>query len=382
MSALRSVPLLLLLGALLVAACQRPEAAPEGSPAAEAAEAEAGRAVPVEAITVAPEPFEERILLTGTVEAPEDAILSAEAAGTLRSLLPLGRAVARGQVVAEIDPGLARAALRQAEAALEAARAQAALAEDQFRRQEPLVRDSIISPLEFEGVRANRAAARAQVAQAEAQVAQARENLARTRIVAPFPGTVEEHLARRGEQVSPGVPVVRVVAGGGLKVRAGVPERYAADIRVGTPVVVTPQAYVGAPQRGTVAFVGRAVDPQNRTFPIEVQLPASEALKPQMVVRLEVTRRTLEDALVVPLSAVVRDEDGATVYVVEEERGRTVARVRRIGLGPSDEGRVVVTSGLAPGDRVITQGQTTVADGEPVRVTGPGARVAPALLPE
>jgi membrane fusion protein, multidrug efflux system len=368
--------------ALALAACGGgAEDDPADAPAT--ATAEAGRSVPVEVFVVDEAAFEDVIQVTGFVEAPEDAVLSAEASGTLRSLLPLGQAVGRGQTVAQVDAGLAQAAVQQAEASLAAAQAQARLAEDQFRRQEPLLRDSIISPLEFESIRANRASAQAQVAQAQAQVAQARENLSRTRVIAPFAGTVEEHLARRGEQVGPGSPVARLVSGGGVKVTAGIPERYAGDVTLGTAVLVAPQPAGIAPRRGTISFVGRAVDPQSRTFPVEVRLASTDGtLKPQMIVRMEVTRATVERALAVPLSAVVRDESGPTVVVVEETDGLAVARVRRVTLGASAGGRVIVIDGLRPGDLVVIQGQTTVTDGELVRIMDRRAPLAPAALAE
>jgi membrane fusion protein, multidrug efflux system len=327
------------------------------------------RAVPVEVTIAQVTSFEEVIQMTGTIEAPDDATLSAESAGTLRTLAPLGTVVRRGQVVAQIDAGIARAALGQAEAGLQAAQAQLELAEDQFRRQEPLYRDSIISALEFQAVRTQQAAARAQVAQAQASVAQAREHVGRTRVVAPFNGTVEAHLAERGAQVSPGMPVVRLVSTGVVNVRAGVPERYAGEIGVGTTVLVTPQAYELPPRRAVVAFAGQSVDAQSRTFPIEVRLDNPDGrLKPQMVVRLEVTRRTLSDVLAVPMSAVVRDERGTSVYVVRGESVPT-ARLQPVVLGPSGGGRIVILEGLEAGDRVITQGQTTVADGDQVRIS-------------
>lgn len=352
-----------LLPAVLLAACGGDPEAP-----AETAEAQGTRIVPVEVVEVTPTTFEDVIQMTGTVEAPNDATLSAEAAGTLRSLTPLGAAVGRGQTVAQIDAGVAQAQVRQAEASLEAARAQLALADDQFRRQEPLYRDEIISALEFESVRSNRAQARAQVAQAEASLAQTREQLSRTRVIAPFSGTVEEHLAERGEQVAPGTPVVRIVSTDVVTVRAGVPERYAGDIRQGTPVLITPQAYGLPPVRGQVSFVGQTIDPQSRTFPVEVRIDnRGGQLKPQMTVRVEITRQSLDGVLAVPLGAVVRDERGPSVVVIRQEATPT-ARTQPVTLGSTAGGMVVVTDGLAAGDLVVTQGQTTVADGDPVRI--------------
>lgn len=350
--------------ALLLAGCGDADAPEAGTPAETA-----GRTLPVEVIPVEPTTFERTLQTTGTIEAPDDATLSAEAAGTLRTLVPLGTAVARGQVVAQVDASLAQAQLAQAEAQREAARAQLALAEDQFRRQEQLFQDEIISALEFENVRSQQASGRAQLAQTEAAVAQAQEQVRRTRIVAPFSGFVEEHLAERGEQVNPGSPVVRVVGSRTVRARTGVPERYAGQVRIGTPVLIAPQAAGMAPRRATVSFVGQAVNPDTRTFPIEVQLDNPDGtLKPQMIVRATITLDTLDDVLTVPLAAVVRDESGATLVVADERDGRATARVVPVRLGPSADGRVVVEDGLTPGALVVIEGQTTLGDGDGIEV--------------
>ncbi len=358
--------LLLLPTVLLLGACG-------GDATEEVADAEANpfdRAIPVEVILVETGTFDDQIVMTGTVEAPDDATLSAESAGTLTALAPLGTTVRRGQTVAQINATLADASMAQAQAALEAAQAQAELAEDQFRRQEPLYQDSILSALEFQGVRTQRAAARAQVAQAQAVLAQARQQLANTRVTAPFTGIVEEHFVERGEQVAPGVPVVRVVSTAQVKVRAGVPERYAGDIEMGTPVRIVSESYNVAPMRGTVSFVGRAINPQNRTFPIEIALPNDTGqLKPEMIVKLEVRREEFADVIALPLAAIVRDERGTSVLVVREEGGGFVAKRQPTELGAQSGGYVVIASGVSAGDRVIASGQSTVSEGDRVRIS-------------
>jgi membrane fusion protein (multidrug efflux system) len=354
------------------------------TPAADAA-AVPDTAIPVEVLVAAPTLFEDVIALTGNVAAPEDAVLNPEASGTLTYLAPLGAYVGRGATVAQVDPSLAQAGVAQAQAGVaaaeaqkRAAEAQLELAEDTYRRQEPLYRDSILSAWEFRGTQTQLAAARAGVAQTDAGIAQARAALRQaqtalgnTRIVAPFGGTVEAHLANRGELVSPATPVVRVVSGG-VQVEAGVPERYAADIELGTPVRVIPSAYDGEALGGRVTFVGRAVDPQSRTFPIEVALGGAEVpLRPEMVVRLEVSRAVLEGVIALPLGAIVRDERGASVYVVREDTtgaGGLVAARQPVVLGPTAGSSVVISSGLEPGARVIATGQSTVTEGDRVRV--------------
>lgn len=325
----------------------------------------AERTVRVETTVINPATFEDVIQLTGSVEAINDALLSAQSAGTLTALVPLGRAVGAGQTVAQIDPSLLRAALQQADALIEAAEAQYNLAQDNFRRQEPLYRDSIISALEFETIRTQLNAARAQVNQAKAGRAQVEAQLRNTRVVAPFGGTIEEHLAQAGEQVMPGTPVARLVSTGLVKVKAGVPERYAADIHPGTPVVVSFTTYGGERRQGTVSFVGKAIDPQNRSFPVEIALPNPDGrLKPEMVANVAITRASLENRLVVPQSAILNDEEGSSVLIVRRDATGAKAERRRVVPGPSYDNRTVIESGIEPGAEVLIVGQQNVNEGD------------------
>lgn len=359
----RYISYALLTVGLFVAGCSGAEGVEDGDAT------ETVRVARVETLVLQPTTFEDEISLTGTVEAPNDATLSAQAAGTLRMLKPLGTFVRRGEAVGQIDAGMTQAAVAQAQAALESAEAQFALAQDNYQRQEPLYQDSIISALEFENVRAGRNQARAAVAQAKAALDQAQMQRGYTRLTAPFSGIVEEHYAEVGEQITPGMPVARVVSTANVKVRAGVPERYAGDIEVGTPVVVRFNAYGLENRRGTVTFAGSAINPSNRTFPIEVSLDnASGQLKPEMVVELSVRRRELQKVLVVPQSIVVREETGNSVFTVVQTDTATVAQRQAVTIGVGSNGRVVVTSGLDSGDQVVVQGQTNLVNGEPVEV--------------
>ena len=356
---------------LILAGCageEQPEAEPPTTAAAESTAQ--GRSIRVETLVLQPQPFEDIVEVTGTVEALDDATLSAQASGTITQLVSLGQQVGAGTAVAQIDATVAQAAVGQAQATVEAAEAQLELAEDNFQRQEPLYRDSVISALEFENVRAQRNSARAQLAQAEAALAQAQKQLQNTRVVTPFAGTVEERFVERGEQVSPGTPIARVVNTGRVKVTAGVPERYASDIQEGAAVQVDFRAYGGSAQQGRVTFVGKAINPDNRTFPVEIELPNPDGrLKPEMVAKVYVPREQIADALVVPQTAILRDEEGQQVYVAVRQGDTAVAERRDVVLGASYGGRAVVLSGLQPGDEVIVLGQTAVAPGDRLDVT-------------
>ncbi|MEX0822546.1 MAG: efflux RND transporter periplasmic adaptor subunit [Rhodothermales bacterium] len=327
-----------------------------------------GRVVRVETLVLSPSTFEDVVQITGTVEALDDATLSARTAGTVMSLAPLGASLSRGGEVARLDAALAQAAVEQAEAQVESAQAQFDLAEDNMRRNEPLYRDSVISAVEWENVRSQFNQAGAALSQSQAALSQAREQFRQTSVTTPFSGTVEEHFVEIGEQVALSTPVARVINTDRVKVVAGVPERYAADITVGTPVTVNFRAYAGEGVRSEVSFVGRAINPQNRTFPVEILIGnPTGTIKPEMVARVSVTRERIEGALVVPRAAIVRDEDGNSVFVVDRDGDRSVAMKAPAALGAGHGGNVVVTN-LEEGDEVIVLGQSNLTEGDRVQV--------------
>lgn len=326
------------------------------------------RSVQVETLVLQPTTFEDVIELTGTVEALNDATLSAQSAGSVTSLLALGRTVRAGQTVAQLDPGIMQAAVQQAEAMVSVAQAQFDLTEDVLNRQRPLFRDSVISALEFENVRAQYNQAEAQLKQVKAALTQAEKQLNNTRVTTPFTGTVEAHFVEVGEQVMPGTPVVRVINTSRVKVTVGVPERYAGDITSGTSLQIDFKAYRGEVYSGKVTFVGNAISPQNRTFPIEIELDNREStLKPEMIANLYVVREQYKDVLVIPRAAVIRDEEGHSVFVVSRNGSDTYAESHMVTLGPA-YGEHVIVSGVEAGTEVVVLGQNTLAEGDLVQI--------------
>lgn len=310
----------------------------------------------VEALDVSPSAFEDIVTLTGTVEALNDATLSAQASGTITMLADRGERIAAGGRVAQIDP-------REEQASLDQLRAQFELAEDQLERQRPLYQDSIISAIEFEQIQS-------EYNRTKAALEEAKQRVDKTRVTTPFAGTVEERMVERGEQVSPSTPVARVVGTDRVRVRAGVPERYANDIRRGTSVRVDLRRYGVGMRTSPVTFAGQAISPDTRTFPIEVELDnANGRIKPEMVAGVRITRQRIADALVVPRTAVVRDELGTHLFVASPLDSVHVAEKRDIVLGPAYGEKAVVNAGIDRGDLVIVAGQTNVAPGDTVNVT-------------
>jgi RND family efflux transporter MFP subunit len=345
--------------ALAAAACsesaQAGDTAPQGN--AQAAPEALARVINVQVEEVAPTAFSEEISLTGTVQAARDVTVSAEEAGVVKELLVArGANVQEGQAIVRIDDAVLRPQVDRA-------RAEAALAEEQWQRRKRLFEeDKVGSELAY-------LEARLTSEQAAAQLEVLEERLARTVVRAPFAGIVEERQVEVGAMVAPGSPVARIIAVNPVKITAGVPERYAADVRPGAAVHVTFDALEGRTLEGRIGFVGAAVNPRNRTFPVEFSVPnMGGAIKPEMVASVAVVRRVVSEAIVLPQDAVIRLTDGQAVYVVRSDGGSETAEARQVTIGMSQDNKVTVTSGLQPGDRVVVVGQHQVAHGDRVRI--------------
>jgi len=363
----RSVPLLaltvMLTGVLvLTSGCNNGQAS--NSPN----EAPAQPDTRVESLLLEPTSFTDIIEITGSVEALDDATLSSQTDGPVTMLVDRGTRVRQGEPVATIDAEEATSAVEQAKARYD-------LAQDRFERQQPLYRDSVISALEFEQVRSERNQARAALQQAQTRLDNAT-------LEAPFGGTIEERFLEVGEQAAPGARLARLVNTRRVKITAGIPERYANDIQLGTPVQLDFRRYDAGVRTAEVTFVGNTIDPESRTFPIEVTVSNEDrTLKPEMGVKLRVTRAVLDSTIVIPRTAILRDESGTHVYVVDRSDTTAVARNRDIVLGPETGGRVVADSGLAAGDEVIIVGQNNVSPGAPLEVVQQYNRTSAAGTP-
>jgi RND family efflux transporter MFP subunit len=340
----------------LVAGCGTGSEANGATPAADTVEATT-RVVDVETVVLEPRAFVEYVTVTGDVRADREVVVAAEEAGVIREIfVERGARMNAGQPIARIDDTVLRAQFEQA-------RAEAQLARETWERQRRLwEEDSIGSEIAY-----LRAKYGAETAEASARALEAR--LARASIRAPIAGVLDDRMIEVGSTVMPGSAVARIVDADPLKVIVGIPERYAGDFRTGGRALLAFD-HIDGVLEGRLTFVGTAMDEQSRTFPVEIALSnAGGTLKPGMVARVQAPRRTLEDALVVPRDAVLRSSDGYIVYAVRDVEGKAVAAALPVTMGPGAEGRVVLTSGVQAGERVVVVGQQRLTEGDLVRAT-------------
>ena len=317
------------------------------------------RTINVEVIQVEPQSFTHFVRVVGTVEAERDVTVSAEEGGVVEALLARkGATVRPGQALLKIDDDVLQAQLEQAAS-------QASLAAETWERQQRLwEQEHVGTEMAYLQAKYN-----AETARAQAKVLS--ERVERTTVRAPVSGILDDRNVEIGSMVAPGAPVVRILDVDTVKIVGGVPERFAADIERGSDVTVEVEALGGRVYTGAIDFVGSAVDGDNRTFRIEVDVPnPGMGIKPGMVADVKIARRTLDSALVVPRNAVLRRETGYVVFVAEPTgEGTYRAAARPVVPGATRDDSVVIDEGLEPGDRVVVIGQQTLAHGDVLRIT-------------
>lgn len=301
------------------------------------------------------------VRITGEARADDDVTVSAQESGVIvRFFAEKGERLGRGAPIAKIDDEVLRAQVEEARAAAD-------LAHERFLRQKQLWEvEKIGSEITFLQTRYDAEQARARFEQLAAR-------LSRTTVRAPVAGVLDDRFVEAGEIVSPGSPVARVIDSSRLKVTGGVPERFGPYVHEGETAVITFDVLPGQSFEGRISYVGAAVDPRSRTFPIEIVMENPDGLvKPQMIANVQVATERLADVVVVPRDVLIRTEDGYQAFVVSGTAGEEVAEARSVALGASFENRVVVTEGLVRGDRLVVRGQQLVDPGDRVEIVDGG----------
>lgn len=308
------------------------------------------RVATVRTLPIEPEEVTDLAILSADLLPLRRATLAAEVAGVVDQVrVELGDRVVAGRVLMQIDTRALRQQLAEAEAVCRNARDRAERAERLFERR------AITQQRRLDAI--------AERDVAEARLGSAELALSKSFLRAPWAGTVAARRVEVGDYATPGQPLLELVAVERLKVRAPAPAADVPFLEVDRPAEVTVEFLPGEIFSGEVVRLGAELDPDSRTLTVEVEIDNSDGrLRPGMFGRMQIPRRVLADALLVPLSAVVEFETGNSIYVVKA--GRAVRR--EVDLGPVVGERVVVQRGLGAGERVVVSGQLQVADGQRV----------------
>ncbi|MDC0408946.1 efflux RND transporter periplasmic adaptor subunit [Flavobacteriaceae bacterium] len=313
----------------------------------------------VTAMVISPERFEHYLQVQGDVATKQNIVLYPQFSGQLQTLhVSVGDQVKKGALLATLDDNGMAQQLNQL-------MVQEALAKTTFERQEKLWNQNIGSELQYLQAKTQYEAQRSLTQQVSQQ-------LEKSKIVAPFDGTIDAVLAEAGTVVSAGMsPVFRLVNLSNMYLKADVAEGYLNDVVSGKKVLVN-FPVLGLEVPSTIRSVGRYINPDNRTFSIEVDLPNNKAqIKPNLTAQININDYTNDQALLVPQSVISENAAGeqyvyTTLY--DQDRNQSLAKKRIVVTGKTEGDFVEILQGIQPGDTVIAEGARSVKDGQPISI--------------
>ena len=288
---------------------------------------------------------------TGTIAARRDLPVgvSGEGGRITRVLVEPGQWVAAGQTLAVIERSVQSQQAQQLAAQIDAARAEARLAQSNLDRAQALVSRGFISKADVEQKRATRDADLARVRVAEAQLGETRARIGLLDVRAPAAGLVLSRSVESGQVVGPGAGALfRIAEGGMMEVQTRLAQEDLANLRVGAVATVTPIG-TDVHLQGGVWQVSPIVDPNSRQGTARVAVPYQAILRPGGFASVSLTSGSSNVPLL-PQSAVQSDDLGNFVYIVGPDN--KVVR-RNIKIGDVDDRGVTVISGLSGSERVV-----------------------------
>lgn len=316
------------------------------------------REVSVEVTTVGAGLLRDVVTFSGQLGAENSVMVKSENDGVIQEVLfEEGQDVEEGAVLFQLRNEEQRARVREAEANL-------ALAHEVSNRTHKLAKRNAVSE-------AAKTEASAQLAVAKARVELAQVELDRTDIRAPFDGVLGMRMVAVGDFVSDETALVQIDAVDRLQVIFAISELGILFTQVGVPVQVTVAPYPDDVFPGEVFFVSPTVDPSTRRIIAKAWVANPERrLRAGLFAGVDMQIGERENAILIPEAAVVFDRRGTYVWRVD---GESVARKVPVEVGLRRLGKVEITLGLQPGDRIVSAGVHKVQEGKPVVAVAPGA---------
>jgi len=298
--------------------------------------------------------FTNYVQLQGKVDAQDNVTAYPQAPGMITNLyVKAGDHVNKGQVLAQLDNSVLQQQIAQAET-------QANLANTVYQRQKNLWDQKIGTEVQF-------LQAQASAQGAQKQVATLRQQADMYRITSPISGTIDQMDLKLGQAASPGATGIRIVNADNLKVKADVPESYATRVKQGQDVLVLfPDANDSLKTK--VTFAAKVIDPTSRSFGVEIKLPSTKTLRPNMTAILKIADYSKPNSITIPLKAIQKSELGDYVFINDNGTAKRVI----IKQGAMYNNQAEILSGLSVGQQVVVMGAQDIEDGDKIKVLQAG----------
>lgn len=311
----------------------------------------------VTTIDVVPQPFEHYFKVYGTVESNKSISLYSETSGRILDIkVKKGQNVAKGQLLALLDSKVLEQNIEEIKKSLE-------LANEIYNKQSKLwLEEKIGSEVQYLEAKNSKESLETRLETLKAQ-------LAMTRVRAPFTGVVDEIFPKEGDMASPQAPMFRLVNLSDVYLTAAVSEAYVGKVKMGTPVKVNFQS-LGKSFNAEVIRVGNFINPNNRTFDINIGLDTEGDFKPNMMGSVDVQDHSMNQAIVVPSRLVMENTQGQSYVYVCAAQSDDVCTVTKVIIetGMSYQGQTEVLGGIDAGAQIVDRGSRSIKDGQKVRI--------------
>ena len=300
----------------------------------------------------------------GTIHNKTETNLAFQIGGrVLNKFVNVGDSVQAGQVIAQINGSDTAAQVQNSEGAVKAAQSAFELAETNAKRYRELYAQQAISKLQLDQAENQLNAASAQLQQAQAGLNLSSNQSSYTNLTAPDTGIITALNLEAGQVVAAGQSIGTLAAGHEPEAVIALPEQELSKIHVGSPANITFWALPNVTVQGVVREISPVPDPIARTYTVKITLqnPPNE-VQLGMTVNANLTTTDTSN-ITIPLTALVKDSNGNNaVYIIRDKKAHLVP----IKTGDFGQNSVIVTSGLAKGDIVITAGTQQLQEGTAV----------------
>lgn len=310
------------------------------------------KSVNVEVEEIQPSDFSSYLRLVGTIETGDDIQVSSEVSGRIENFyVTEGGRVKQGQVIAKIDDRKLQQEARRLQAVTKQSE------ENYLRLKRLYQEENIGSEIDFLN-------ARYTFQQNKASLESVRVDIENTEIKSPVEGLIEELPLEKGEMISAGMPIARVIGRDRIKVSFGVPARYAGDVDLNDKADVWFDYNPSQIYQLPISFIGQSISTQSRTFTTEAMFekPGNE-IKVDMLANVKLQTEFMQNRIVVSEEFIHQNNGKHIAFIAgEDEDGNPIAVERELELGVSFGNETVINRGLEFGEKLITIGSSYLLD--------------------